>query len=747
MRYSYLAAALAVTVVNAVSALTPTDLMCELLAKTGLVPVTDAAPEFSWGFKDARPGDYQRAYQIQAATSTAFLRAGKPDLWDSGKVGSSQSLFVTYAGAPLPASSTVFWRVRVWDRRGKQGAWSQTMAFATADELGADTPLRYPLTQKQVKPVRVVTNSLGRVFVDFGRAAFGWVELLTPPEMQRGGAFTLHLGEKANGLSVDAKPGGTIRYAKVRGALTRPGVYRVPLEADKRNTSGGKEGSAILLPPEFGVVMPFRYVEIEECPYPVTAETIRQIAVHYPFDMQAAAFVSSEKVLDQIYSFCKYSIKATTFAGVYVDGDRERIPYEADAYINQLCHYCLDREFTIARYSHEYLMAHPTWPTEWKQHSVMMAWADWMYTGNTESLARQYDRLKAEKTLEFAARASDGLLVTGGPSAPMNSGLRDITDWPHGERDGFEFKPVNAVVNAFYCLNLGQMAEMAEALGKAADASEYRSKADRATKAFNALFYNSERGCYVDGEGAVHASLHANMLPLAFGLVPESEGARVARFVKNRGMACSVYGAQYLLEALYEAGLEEYALQLMTRDDPRGWVNMMRSGSTITLEAWDIKFKPNLDWNHAWGAVPANILPRYVMGVRPLEAGFGKILIRPQVASLEAIQGIMPTVRGPVTVGVRQMPGEHYKVMFEIPVNTTARLELPAFTAACGKFTLNGKGMPYAVDGHGRLVLDNVPSGSHVAYWECKEARCGSKGANCGGRTSGAGWRAWVPFF
>ena len=36
----------------------------------------------------------------------------------------------------------------------------------------------------------------------------------------------------------------------------------------------------------------------------------------------------------------------------------------------------------------------------------------------------------------------------------MAGGLRDITDWPVGERDGFEFKPVNAVVNAFYCLNL-----------------------------------------------------------------------------------------------------------------------------------------------------------------------------------------------------------------------------------------------------------------------------------------------------
>ncbi|MDD4025384.1 MAG: hypothetical protein PHN85_05615, partial [Kiritimatiellae bacterium] len=80
MRKTVVAVALAGAAVCAASALTPDGLMCELLAKTGLVPVTDAAPEFSWGFKDARPGDLQRAYQIQAATATVLLRSDKPDL-------------------------------------------------------------------------------------------------------------------------------------------------------------------------------------------------------------------------------------------------------------------------------------------------------------------------------------------------------------------------------------------------------------------------------------------------------------------------------------------------------------------------------------------------------------------------------------------------------------------------------------------------------------------------------------------
>lgn len=731
-----------VACVSGALALTPSDPMCELLAKPGLVPVSDSTPEFSWSFTSGLAGDRQTSYQIQVATATSFFKTDAPDLWDSGKVASDQSLHVPYAGKPLPAAAEVCWRVRVWDRKGVPGPWSQTVSFLTAEKLGEDTALRYPLAQSHVRPVRVVTNAQGRAFVDFGKAAFGWVELVPPREMHKGGPFVLHIGEKASGLQVDAKPGGTIRYAKVSGALTRPNVYRVPLMADARNTGG----AAVLLPKELGVVMPFRYVEVEACPFPVTADTIRQIAVHYPFDMKAAEFVSSDGALDRVYKFCKYSIMATSFAGVYVDGDRERIPYEADAYINQLCHYCTDREFTLARFSHEYLMEKPTWPTEWKQHSVMMAWTDWMYTGNTESLARCYEALKTKKTLEFCARAKDGLLVTGGPAAPMESGLRDITDWPVGERDGFEFKPVNAVVNAFYCLNLRQMAEMAQALGKADEAEAYRTKAGRAMQAFHAVFFNAERGCYVDGEGAAHASLHANMLPLAFGLVPDAERRRVAGFVKSRGLACSVYGAQYLLEALFEAGLEDEALELMTRDEPRGWLNMMKSGSTVTLEAWDIRYKPNLDWNHAWGAAPVNILPRYVMGVRPLEPGFGKILIRPQVGALEGIQGVVPTIRGPVTVGVRQPARGEYVLSFEIPYNTVARVELPLPPEAGFELTLDGKPVQ-AVTEQGRLVVDDVSSGRHRVMWQSKEGACASSDASGNRGIFGRGWLSGCPWF
>ena len=112
----------------------------------------------------------------------------------------------------------------------------------------------------------------------------------------------------------------------------------------------------------------------------------------------------------------------------------------------------------------------------------------------------------------------------------------------------------------------------------------------------------------------------------------------------------------------------------MTAEGDRGWLHMMRAGSTMTLEAWDIKYKPNLDWNHAWGAAPANILPRYVLGVRPLAAGFGRILIAPQPGGLKFVEGVCPTIRGPVSV---KLDAAAKRLEVEIPPDVTARIVLP----------------------------------------------------------------------
>jgi hypothetical protein len=431
---------------------------------------------------------------------------------------------------------------------------------------------------------------------------------------------------------------------------------------------------------------------------------------------------------------CKYSIKATSFCGVYVDGDRERIPYEADAYINQLCHYGVDSEYEIARYSLEYLIQYPSWPTEWHLHAVLMAWADYMYAGQTATLKEFYDELKI-KTLIGLAR-EDGLISSKSQLRTKefekslnlfnpryihgSHGLRDVIDWPPGERDGYKIVAYNTVVNAFHYHTLVLMSRIAEATEHQQDQRFFAKQAVLVKDTMNRLFFDEERGIYVDGEGTKHASLHANMFMLAFEMVPDNRKESVISFVKSRGMACSVYGAQYLLEALYLNNEQDYALSLMTSQSDRSWWNMIQSGSTISMEAWDLKYKKNLDWNHAWGAVPANIIPRYLLGVRPLEPGFRKVLIQPQPGALMQASGRIPTIHGPVTVSFQDAQKESYTLAVDIPTGITAKIELPQRDKTSRMLIVNDKKVKAEHEG-GCLYLDNIAPGKYVIrYNGCK---------------------------
>jgi hypothetical protein len=371
-----------------------------------------------------------------------------------------------------------------------------------------------------------------------------------------------------------------------------------------------------------------------------------------------------------------------------------------------------------ARYSHEYLLSHSTWPTEWLMHSILIAWNDYQYTGDLRSLQANYATLKNSKLL-LSLERSDGLL-TGTTTSGSGPQPTDIVDWPAGERDGYDMAQiVKTVVSSFHYRTLALMQQIATLLGNTTDATDFQNRATRALNSLNTELWDSTNHRYIDGMSSTgvkstHASLHGNLFPLAFGVVPAAQQANVISFIKTRGMACSVYGAQYLLEGLYQAGEADYALSLLTATSSRSWANMTYTvGSTITLEAWDPVYKPNLDWNHAWGAAPANIIPRYLIGVRPLTPGFGKILIQPQVSTLQFARMTVPTIRGTVGVNVLVNTSTSYSLVVDIPANTTAKVGVPTLGSTSTTVVVDGVSTTGSITGN-TIYVDNVAAGHHT---------------------------------
>ncbi len=753
--------------------LPPTGLMCELLSHPELAILTDSQPEFSWIVRSPYSQDMQAGYQIIVGTAEEKVRMGQGDLWDSGRAASSQSVGVSYAGKALQPHATYFWSVRVWTRKGYASPWSDVQRFHTGDfsakrkwpgesrwqafsDQGTERwgfENRHPIEFREIAPVYVIQKSPGHYFIDFGRAAFATIGLTinTPlPPSSRLAADTalptleVHLGEMCESEhSVNCSPPTQyINYQKSLMTL-KPGVHCYLLTLPRHQSTFPK--LTIPLPDTVPEVTPFRYVEIIGCPDELEPKDIRQHALFYRFDDSASSFTSSDSILNQVWELCRYTIQATSFLGIRIDGDRERRPYEGDSFVSQLGHYHIDRDYAFARYTHEYLIHHPNWPTEYIMLSVFMAWNDYLYTGDMESLQTYYEDLKAKTLIDLArpdgliqAQGEDGSHVEFANRSPRpsvynteelmwrlhstghstESQLRDMVDWPPISlyRDEYEFKTINTVINAYHNRALVLMGRIAEALGKLEDADFFRARAERHKTSFNENLFDPSRGLYRDGEGSDHCSLHGNLFPLAFGLVPQEHRETIVRYLRSRGMHCNVFVAQFLLEALYQAREEDYALELLTAEETASWYNMIRQGSTMTTEAWDYRNTRNMavsdtGLNNVWATAPANIIPRYLMGVQPLEPGFGKILVRPQPGSLRQASLKMPTVRGTVHMKFENEPDKRFTMEVTIPANTTARVCLPNMDNPDVVVLVNGtpqRGIPEG----GFVILDPIGSGS-----------------------------------
>ena len=104
--------------------LTPYALESE--ARHNPVGIDQDHPRLSWKLKSDRRGDAQAAYEILVASAPEKLSSGVADLWDSGRVTSPETAWISYGGTPLRSFQRCWWKVRVWSTSGESSSWSET---------------------------------------------------------------------------------------------------------------------------------------------------------------------------------------------------------------------------------------------------------------------------------------------------------------------------------------------------------------------------------------------------------------------------------------------------------------------------------------------------------------------------------------------------------------------------------------------------------------------------------------------
>ena len=485
--------------------------------------------------------------------------------------------------------------------------------------------------QKETKELKAYSNA--SVLFDFGKCAYSQLEIELDASFEE--YIYVVVGEelKDGQLVLTPKAWRTFRMFPL---VLKEGHHTYKIDMPEFIPAYGKNRPYFETPKECGgEILPFRYVQISHHYGDIIC---RRTSFYGEIYDDEAAFICKDYWIAQLWDFCRYSLKATSIFPCFLDGERERMPYEADAYIAMMTYLVSSAHTKIAKDTIDYFMENGrfTWPTEWHLFVPFIIKEYILYTGDTESLKRWLPRLP-EKLLP-QNQNGDGLIVQ-----KEGSIVRDIVDWPETDRDNYEFGTPNFVPNAMLVASARTVAELT------GDKS-FNDYADKVRAVLRATMMKD--GLFVDNPESKHTSLHTAMTALLFGIAEEAERPALMKIVESKGMACSVYGAQILLDAVFSAKMDAHGVYLLSKDDYRSWKNMLKMGSTITTEGWDDCIKPAQDWNHAWGAAAGNIIARRYCGIRPVAPGFSKFVAAPCSVAQEFIYR-HPTPFGSIEVNYR----------------------------------------------------------------------------------------------
>ena len=105
-----------------------TDLRTEQLKNPAGIDVRQ--PRLSWRIESDEQNVIQTAYHILVASSPELLEQGKGDIWDSGKIESDASQWITYQGKTLKCNASYYWKVKIDTNKGATN-WSAPAFWTT----------------------------------------------------------------------------------------------------------------------------------------------------------------------------------------------------------------------------------------------------------------------------------------------------------------------------------------------------------------------------------------------------------------------------------------------------------------------------------------------------------------------------------------------------------------------------------------------------------------------------------------
>lgn len=563
-----------------------------------------------------------------------------------------------------------------WNENGfDDSSWlSAERVQAGAAKLSAQPtpPIR---VMETVCPVSVREVSPGVHIYDMGQNMVGWVRLKV--KGQRGERIKLRFAET---LQSDS----SLYLANMRSALV----------TDTYTLRGGGPES---YEPRF-TYHGFRYVELTGYPGKPDLSTIEGKVV-YDEMPTTGTFETSNPVLNTVYRNAYWGIKGN-YRSIPTDCPQrdERMGWLGDRAVGSIGEsFVFGNGVLYAKWLGDIRDAQSEEgsvpdlvPTQYWNYTDNVTWpaaylvvGDMIYRqfGDMTVIRNHYDSYRKWILYMRDRYMKDGIIA------------RDIYgDWcmPPERQDLIHSgdparKTDGAILSTTYYYHLlSLMQKFAGLLDKQEDSVQYRLLADTVYQAYNAAYLNPDQPGYGNNTAT------ANLLSLAFGLVPEEHRDAVFERIVDKTMndfwghiSTGLVGAQWMMRTLTANGREDIAYRLATNTDYPSWGYMAEKGATTIWELWngDTADPAMNSGNHVM-LLGDLVIWFYedLAGIKndPESAGFKHIIMKPCLPEgLNRVKASYNSVRGPIESEWEKQE-DRFIWNITIPANTTATVYVPS---------------------------------------------------------------------
>ncbi|MBQ4377036.1 MAG: family 78 glycoside hydrolase catalytic domain [Bacteroidales bacterium] len=578
-----------------------------------------------------------------------------------------------------------YWSEKEYD----DSKWQQAQLVSSPMGIMMGNPNENITVKKEIPAVKLTQVGDDRYIVDFGQNLSGW-EVVKFHGLNAGDTVTMRFAE------ILKDNDSNLYTDNLRSALA---TDRYIANGDEKD-----DGYNETWHPAF-VIHGFRYMEIKGVRNPKLEDFSAELVFD---DLETTGeFETSNDILNAIFRNAWWGI-ADNYRGMPLDCCQrdERMPWLGDrtagcygeSYVfgngNLYAKWMTD----ICQSQEESGSIPSVCPTYWRIMSSNMTWpaalpmgCDMLYQqyGNIEPMRQSYDYIKRWLAFMMNTYMDGDSIITKDTFGDwcMPSESQELIH----SKDPARITSGALMSTAYYVKISNMMAEYAPLIDHADDVAQWQKYAADLTKAFNKRFLHvvkktdgSIDRVYYDNNTAT-----ANVLPLAFGMVPDEYVEAVRNTIvskimndNNGHVSCGVVGMSWIQRELSRMGRGDIAFLLASNTSWPSYGYMIEHGATTIWELWNgDTAEPSMNsGNHVM--LLGDLITWFfkdLAGIQNDAPGFKTIRFAPDfsIADLQWVKASYRSLYGTIESNYRRNDDGKIEWTVTVPCNTTATVVLP----------------------------------------------------------------------